>query len=188
MGGPNLCERVTDPAEWPDLRSLIRVQTQRNGPRGRQRAVHYYISSLLVDAAALLAIVRGHWWVPSGRENGLHRNLNMQFREDNCRLRRGHGPAVMGIPGRVALNMVRMLQQNSGPDLSIGLLRDKVTVQVLPVWSARGLRGPAAFGGPGAGCATLGGSPPCPPRPSPSIWPSWPPPPPWSAVRWWPGC
>ena len=30
----------------------------------------------------------------------------------------------MGILPRVALNMVRMVQQISGPDLSIGLLRD----------------------------------------------------------------
>ncbi len=102
------------------------MQTQRNGPRGRQRAVRYYISSLLVDAAALLAIVRGHWRVPCGRENGLHRNLDMQFREDDCRLRRGHGPAVMGIPGRVALNMVRTVQQNLSADVSIRLLRDRI--------------------------------------------------------------
>ena len=122
LGGPGLCEWVADPAAWPDLRSLIRVRRERNGSGGRQRSVRYYISSLPVDAEALLALVRGHW----GIENGLHRTLDLEFREDDCRLRRGHAPAVMGILRRAALNIVRTLQQNSGPDLSIGLLRDKI--------------------------------------------------------------
>ena len=126
LGGPGLCEWVADPAAWLGLRSLIRVRTDRNGPDGRQRSVRYYISSWPVDAETLLALVRGHWRVPSGRGNGLHRTLDVQFREDNCRLRRGHAPVVMGILRRAALNIVRTLQQNFRPDLSIGLLRDKI--------------------------------------------------------------
>ena len=50
-----------------------------------------------MDIEDLLAIIRGHWRVSSCRENGLHRVLNMQFREDDCRLRRGYVPAVMDI-------------------------------------------------------------------------------------------
>ena len=34
-----------------------------------------------MDAEALLALVRGHWRVPSGRGNGLHRTLDVEFRE-----------------------------------------------------------------------------------------------------------
>ena len=113
---------MADPADWPGLRSLIRVCTERNGPDGRQRSVRHCISSRPVDAEALLALVRGHW----GVENGLHRTLDVAFREDDCRLRRGHAPAVMGILRRAALNIVRTLQQNFRPDLSIGLLRDKI--------------------------------------------------------------
>ena len=126
LGGPDLCAQVADPAAWPGLCSLIRVRTERRGGGRRQRAVRYYISSRPVEAEALLALVRGHWRGPSGRENGLHRTLDMQFREDDCRLRRGHGPAVMGIFRRAALNMVRTVQQNLSADVSIGLLRDKI--------------------------------------------------------------
>ena len=68
-----------------------------------------------MDAAVLLELVRGHW----GVENGLHRTLDVQFREDDFRLRKGHAPAVMGILHWAALNMVRTLQQNFRPDLSI---------------------------------------------------------------------
>ena len=121
LGGPGLCEWVADPTEWPGLRSLIRVQAERTGPRGRrQRSVRYYISNRPVDAAALLELVRGHW----GGENGLHRTLDVQFREDDCRIRTGHAPAVMGILRRAALNMVRTVQRNLGTHVSIGLLRD----------------------------------------------------------------
>ena len=123
LGGPGLGEQVADPEAWPGLRSLIRVQTERTGPRGRrQRAVRYYISSRPPDATALLALVRGPW----GIENGLHRTLDMQFREDACRIRTGHGPAVMGILRRAALNMVRTVQQNLSSFVSIGLLRDRI--------------------------------------------------------------
>ena len=92
---------------------------EATGSAGWQRAVRYYIASLPADAEALLELVRGH----GGGENCLHRTL---VREDDCRLRTGHGPAVMGILRRAALNMVRTVQQNPGPDVSIGLLRNKI--------------------------------------------------------------
>ena len=123
LGGPGLCEWVADAKVWPGLRSLVRVQAERTGPRGRrQRSVRYYISSRPVDAAALLALVRGH----GGVENGLHRTRDVQFREDDCRLRRGYAPAVMAILRRAALNMVKTFQQQFEPDVSIGLLRDRI--------------------------------------------------------------
>ena len=122
LGGPDLCAQMADPADWPGLCRLIRVQTERRDSRKRQRSVRYYISSRPGDAEVLLALVRGHW----GVENGLHRTLDVQFREDDCRLRTGNGPAVMGIFRRAALNMVRTVQQNLGTHVSIGLLRDRI--------------------------------------------------------------
>ena len=49
----------------------------------------------------------------------------LQFQEDDCRRRRNHVLAVMGILRQAALNMVRTLQQNFIPDVSIVLLRDR---------------------------------------------------------------
>ena len=45
LGGPGLGASVADPEEWPGLRSLVRVQAERNGPRGRQRSVRHCITS-----------------------------------------------------------------------------------------------------------------------------------------------
>ena len=65
LGDPGLCRSVADPEQWPGLCSLVRVQAERNGPRGRQRSVRYYISSRPPNAEALQELVRGHWGVES---------------------------------------------------------------------------------------------------------------------------
>ena len=75
-----------------------------------------------VEAAALLELIRGHW----GIENSLHRTLDMQFREDDCCMRTGNAPAVMGILRRTVLNMIRTMQRKLETDVSIGLLRDRI--------------------------------------------------------------
>ena len=75
-----------------------------------------------MDAEALLELVRGYW----GVENGLHRTLDVQFREDDCRIHTGNAPAVMGILRWAALNMVRTVQQTLSSYVSIGLLRDRI--------------------------------------------------------------
>ncbi|MYD89590.1 MAG: transposase [Caldilineaceae bacterium SB0662_bin_9] len=120
LGGPGLGEWVADPEAWPGLHTLVRVRTERN----RYRAT---------DSAPCATSFPAGRWPPSpaaagpwGIENGLHRTLDVQFREDDCRLRRGHAPAVMVILRRAAMNLVRTVQQHFRPDLSIGLLRDKI--------------------------------------------------------------
>ena len=123
LGGPGLCERVADPEQWPGIRSLVRVQAERRGPGGRrQRSVRYYIASRPPHAEALQELMRGHW---RGR-NGLHRTLDVQFREDDCRMRKGNASDVMGVLRRAALNMVRTIQRKLEMDVSIGLLRDRI--------------------------------------------------------------
>ena len=79
------------------------------------------LSSRPVGTTALLELVRSHWRRPSGWENGLHRTLDVQFREAGYRLRRGHAPAMMDILHRAALNRVRTGPRNFGADMSIGL-------------------------------------------------------------------
>ena len=113
LGGPGLGEWVADPAAWPGLRSLIRV------PAALGALLHPGRS---VEAAALLELVHGHW----GIENSLHRTLDMQFREDDCCMRTGNAPAVVGILRRTVLNMIRTMQRKLETDVSIGLLRDRI--------------------------------------------------------------
>jgi predicted transposase YbfD/YdcC len=62
-----------------------------------------YISSRALSAAAFADAVRSHWAI----ENNLHWTLDVTFREDQSRLRAGHGAKNMAVMRHFALNLVR---------------------------------------------------------------------------------
>jgi predicted transposase YbfD/YdcC len=62
-----------------------------------------YISSRALSAAAFADAVRSHWAI----ENNLHWTLDVTFREDQSRLRAGHGARNMAVVRHFALNLVR---------------------------------------------------------------------------------
>ena len=63
----------------------------------------YYISSAPLDAEAAARAVRGHW----GIENRLHWVLDVTFKEDQSRIRKGHGAKNMAVVRHFAINLVR---------------------------------------------------------------------------------
>ena len=62
-----------------------------------------YIASLTVFAAVMAGFVRGHWAI----ENSLHWVLDMNFREDECRVRTDHAPANLATIRHMACNLLR---------------------------------------------------------------------------------
>jgi predicted transposase YbfD/YdcC len=62
-----------------------------------------YISSRALSAAAFADAVRSHWAI----ENNLHWTLDVTFKEDQSRLRAGHGAKNMAVVRHFALNLVR---------------------------------------------------------------------------------
>jgi predicted transposase YbfD/YdcC len=98
---------------WP-AHSLGQVisYVKRDGQETSE--VRYYLSSLAPDAQRLAAAVRGHWSI----ENSLHWVLDVTFDEDQCRIRKDHGPENFALLRRIAVNL---LQQ----DTSKGSLRKK---------------------------------------------------------------
>ncbi|OAD20246.1 transposase IS4 family protein [Candidatus Thiomargarita nelsonii] len=62
----------------------------------------YYISSSVETAAILLNASRMHW----GIENSLHWRLDIAFREDESRIRKGHGAENFAILRHIALNLL----------------------------------------------------------------------------------
>ena len=93
--------------EWRGLRTLVRVERRREVAGKVSQETHYYISSLpgAGEGAAqrLLGAVRSHW----GIENKLHWVLDVQMREDDCRVRTDHAPANLSTIRHVALNLLR---------------------------------------------------------------------------------
>jgi predicted transposase YbfD/YdcC len=64
----------------------------------------YYISSLLPQADRIAAAVLGHWSI----ENRLHHVLDVNFHEDDSRIRRDHGAENVSRLRRIALNLLRI--------------------------------------------------------------------------------
>jgi predicted transposase YbfD/YdcC len=63
----------------------------------------YYISSLGLDAKRMAESVRGHWAI----ENALHWGLDIAFREDDSRIRKGHAPENFSMLRHIALNLLK---------------------------------------------------------------------------------
>jgi predicted transposase YbfD/YdcC len=96
--------------KWKDLRSLIRVRAKRTVADQTTEEDHYYISSLPAnDPAALLGYIRGHW----GIENNVHWCLDINFREDDCRIRQGNAAENFSRLNRLALNLLTAEKTNA---------------------------------------------------------------------------
>jgi predicted transposase YbfD/YdcC len=105
------CWTIADPdylgcikrlAEWPKLRTLIKVQCERRTSKGTTLETRFFIGSLPNHAKLALQAVRGHWNI----ENQLHWVLDIAFREDDCRLRKGHGAQNFAMLRHIALNLL----------------------------------------------------------------------------------
>lgn len=89
--------------EWPGLRSIVMVVSSRETQKGIERERRFYISSLPADAEKLGAAIRQHW----GVENALHWVLDVDFRDDDCRIRKKNAPANFSSVKRATLNALR---------------------------------------------------------------------------------
>jgi predicted transposase YbfD/YdcC len=97
-------ESVDPDGAWRDLSAVGMAITESVDSQGRVRSeVRYYILSVLLSAKEFAGAVRGHW----GIENNLHWQLDVSFREDECRVRRDHAPANLSVIRRFALGLLK---------------------------------------------------------------------------------
>ena len=87
---------------WPGLKSLVMVQSTREIDTKTEQETRLYISSLDLAADQMASTVRSHWAV----ENSLHWVMDVTFKEDLARVRKGHGAQNIAIVRHFALNMV----------------------------------------------------------------------------------
>ena len=98
------CLDYLDPqGRWPQLKAVVKVVGYRQTPEGSTSQPRYYISSLAGAAEQLLTVVRSHWSI----ENSLHWTLDVTFREDQCRVRKEHGPQNMNILRQIGHNLLK---------------------------------------------------------------------------------
>ena len=88
---------------WKDLNSIGMVESivEEKG-KAPSKQVRFYLASLPEGLETFACAVRGHW----GIENSLHWVLDVTFREDLCRIRKGHAPQNFALIKRAAINLI----------------------------------------------------------------------------------
>ena len=91
--------------EWKELNSIIKLESDRHDlNKGESsKETRYYISSLKQDPAFINKAIRSHW----GIENKVHWILDVAFREDDSRIRKGNGAQNFSVIRRIALNLLK---------------------------------------------------------------------------------
>ncbi len=103
VSDPEYLARIRSLADWWGLHTVIMVKSERFVGDKRSEESRYYIASLAGDAKQALGAVRGHW----GIENKVHWVLDIAFREDECRIRKGHGAQNFAVLRHIALNLLK---------------------------------------------------------------------------------
>lgn len=104
------CLRGTD--NWRGLTTLIKLRAERYVSDKHSIEDRYFIASYRDTAAHILQHAREHWHI----ENALHWVLDIAFREDESRIRKGNGPQNFAVLRHIALNL---LEQNADSQLGI---------------------------------------------------------------------
>lgn len=100
---PEYLNYLNPDGEWKDLTSIGMVEAERMIKGEVTRETRYYISSRAFNAEEFGCAVRSHW----GIENSLHWVLDVDFREDDCRVRKGYAAENFSVLRRIALNLIK---------------------------------------------------------------------------------
>lgn len=100
---PDYLNYLDPTGRWAGLESVVRVDSQRHFNHQHSQQSRYYISSLPGEPNLLNTVVRTHWTI----ENQLHWVLDVAFREDDSRVRRGYAPENLAVLRHIALNLLK---------------------------------------------------------------------------------
>lgn len=105
---PTILHSLRGAEQWPQLAALIKLEAERRLATERQTQTRYYVASRRVSPEQAIQMTRRHWQI----ENCLHWVLDIAFREDECRLRKDHGPQNFAILRHIALNLLKQEKTN----------------------------------------------------------------------------
>ena len=88
---------------WKGLNSIGMVESERHVNDKVSVEKRYYICSIEENAPQFAQAARGHW----GIENSVHWVLDVVFKEDDSRIRKGHSAENLSLIRKIALNLLR---------------------------------------------------------------------------------
>ncbi len=102
MGPANWLENKDS---WVGLRNLFKIESEVYYEGKTTKETRYYMTSLEAGASEVLTIARKHWSI----ENGLHRSLDMVFKEDASQEHDRNAAANLSILRKVALSLMKAI-------------------------------------------------------------------------------
>jgi predicted transposase YbfD/YdcC len=96
-------DQVRDKGKWPKLRVIGRCYSERTEGGKTSEELRLFIGSKKATARYYGKRLRGHWRI----ENNLHWQLDVTFREDDCRVRQRHAAQNAALLRRVALSLLK---------------------------------------------------------------------------------
>jgi predicted transposase YbfD/YdcC len=88
---------------WTKIARVGLVESHRDVRGEVSIAQRWFLTSLPCDAVRFAQAVRAHW----GVDHALHEVLDVSFREDDCRIRQGHGAQNRAVLRHRALHLLR---------------------------------------------------------------------------------
>lgn len=109
-------------AKWPSVKAFgLVVRSRFDVAKGTEsnEAALFILNDPKTTSAQVLAMTRGHW----GVENGLHRTLDVTFKEDEHRVRRANAAANLTVIRKLALMFLKNPAINDKKSIALRRLR-----------------------------------------------------------------
>ncbi len=93
---------ISKVADWQGLQAIARVESERTHKGKTSIDQRYYICSIFLNAEEILHASRSHWGVES-----MHWMLDVGFKEDDNRTRKGHAAENLAVMRQLTLNILK---------------------------------------------------------------------------------
>lgn len=104
IAGSDRIEDESVKSRWPEMKTIVEITSTVTIGSETTTSVRHYISDEDYPKAAYYAMLaRGHW----GIENQLHWHLDVTFREDACRARKGYSALNLSTVRKLALQIAK---------------------------------------------------------------------------------
>ena len=89
--------------DWTGLKMLCMTESERTVDGKTSSEQRFFIASKKMNAESFASACRKHWSI----ENSLHWSLDVAFREDECRIRKGFASENLAVVRHIALNLLK---------------------------------------------------------------------------------